>query len=209
MATRGRKPGPSGPKSVTTGIRFDPGLKEKLDAARFRSGRSFAAEVSARLDASFDALEFSDPDTKALCALIALALADVQQDAGNAWPDNPWTFCHARDAALQVMSFWEPNGEIAVPENAPAIRALRAQKMDDLADKAKAQMAVWRLGHHVGTGTVAMVEAIGNGSPSPDRAYLLPIALVLKSRLAATGRTGEAHAELNAEVGEPGSGVTL
>jgi hypothetical protein len=124
---RGR---PSAGERVPLGLRVTPEMKEQLDAAVERSGRSQSQEVEYRLQRSFDQEGFL-PDTMALgfgtqlAGLVILmayhmeragrlatweATHDVASWKGDAWLQNPVGYDTAVKAAIAVLEAARPPG---------------------------------------------------------------------------------------------------
>ena len=213
MGKRGPRAGTE-KRGAPTGIRFDPALKARLAEAARSSGRTFSEEVSARLDASFGTLEFRDPETKSLFALIGYAMELIAHRTGKRWFEDPWTFEHCEIATRDILSFLRPLGPPVVPDDAYALRSLVTAGLHNLIPQAKASLSETPIGLESGKEVISMIEAIAEGRENDvswivdavtGAAYLTetwdqlrPIADIVKARLIALDADGQAELELRA-----------
>lgn len=118
-------------REAPTGIRFDPELRARLEAARTVSGLSFSEEVSSRLRASFGSVQSEDPVTRGLAAQIGHALDIIEERENEPWhlKERSWLFaCHA---ILEILSYYEPGGYPEVSDNHPLLIEIAERGMPE------------------------------------------------------------------------------
>lgn len=211
MGKRGPLSG-SEKRGAPTGIRFDPDLKARLVDAKNASGRSFSDEASARLEASFRAIQFNDPATEAFAARIALALEIVREQTGHSWFDQAFAWKHAKDAIETILDRLSPGGSTTdVPDDAPVLRALRASGLDHLVPEARAQLAKADIGKLAGLSSLALGEAAAAGRAAAHLDHLNLFGDRLQARAHEFDNVGEKSAleELKRAADKPSGGVRL
>lgn len=187
-----------------TAVRLEPELKQRLEEVARINERSMSEEVRERLNRSltFDAPapgDFSDPETRALIGLISYSLDLVEQHTGRPWFHDPGSFKHASAAILELVSYLRPPGRSAFPEDAPVLRALRAQGLDDLAEQARQRLEQSNLGQIIGREVVALTEEAGEegAMAKPELRRLIPYAATVRARLRANNADGQARHDMN------------
>src|ERR1051326_7129580 len=110
---RHRKPG----ERVPLGLRVTLGVKELLDQAARKSGRSQSQEAELRLEQSFAERAYP-PEIGALAELLARTMAETGNFITGAnrwsghgvtyWPDDPYAYDQAVKAALQLLLWGRP-----------------------------------------------------------------------------------------------------
>ena len=108
-------------------IRIPDGLREKLDDACARSGRSLTQEVTRRLTDSFAINVEPDPFLRAAQYLIGQAAAFT----GKEWED-PWMFQAFRAAVSFILESLAPKGELVPPETVKQFGAKMGVPSDKL-----------------------------------------------------------------------------
>lgn len=184
MGKRGPQAG-TAKRAAPTGIRFDPELKARLEQSAKAAGHSFAEEVSARLRASYTAIDFGNPETLGLAYAIGLALEVEVEKTGFHWFQDPWAFKRATAAINEVLSYFEPGGDPdIVPTETKVLQRLRSMGIESLVEVAAEELKEHDRGRLSGTTAVAMLEAVAAGKSSVSRlAELRPIAAVVKEML--------------------------
>lgn len=211
MGKRGPRAGTE-KRGAPTGIRFDPALKARLTEAARQSGRTFSEEVTTRLAASFSAVEFRDPQTKALLALIAYALEMNAVVIGKRWFEDPWVFRQCEASITDILSFLRPLGAPDVPDDLPVFNKLRESGLENLVPGAKLQLEELSPGSSNGKKIIWVIEAIADGRgdetiPIVDAItdgahldttwdHLKILAEIVKARLIAVDADGQADVEL-------------
>jgi hypothetical protein len=162
------KRGPPPTKGPARNIRFELGLGERIENAAHDAGRSFSEEVSQRVAQSFDrgAQAFSDPMTYALCLLLDGMIDQLHQQTGRRWHEDPWTFRELALGVKELIGYLQPIGEVAVPEDAPALRALRRQGHGEVVDKILAGTKKAELGKFAASIAALNFETIAKSSLS-------------------------------------------
>jgi Arc-like DNA binding domain len=190
------KRGPAPRKGAPTTIRLEPELREQLAAAASAGNRSLSEEIAVRLVQSFsgesDLAGFDDLKTYALCRLIAATLADVRIAVGHPWHEHPLAFEGATEAIMELISYFKPIADVAVPNDHPVLRSLRQMGVGDekVADMTET-IRTARFGLQLGR---LMIEKIELGA-APE---LHDVGGVLNALIAAAGMVGEATAEEDA-----------
>jgi Arc-like DNA binding domain len=129
MGARGPKAKP--PTTVSTTLRLDAGVRDKVEAAARKNRKSMAYEIETRLDQSFTdefavADQFGDRQLQAVARMAfaaARATVNVNQGArksGNnpAWLDDPAAFDAAVAAINKVFALIRPGGAGATDQPA-------------------------------------------------------------------------------------------
>jgi hypothetical protein len=124
MGKRGPQPKPPAErKSESINIRFAPGLRAQLDAARQVDGRSLSQEIETRLRLSLEAPEkekekFGGPTNNWLLRIIANQIKTVERFAGDKrWWEDVYTFNQVQLLVDTFLEFFRPDGEEIVPDS--------------------------------------------------------------------------------------------
>lgn len=168
MGKRGPKPGsrpPSAAFGASVNVRLSPYLKARIEAAADHSGRKPAEEIRARLENSFGAVSFEDPETKILAVAIGVALAIDKDQTGFKWFRHPWAWARANAAIEAVLSLLRPTGDCGVvPADARLLRDLRSSGVpSSVVDLAADELRDVALGELSGKAAVALLERIADG----------------------------------------------
>lgn len=209
MTKRGPRPG-TAKKGQPTAVRFEHGLKMKLDRAAHKAGISFSEEVERRLALSFSTQdkrekEFGDLTTYAFCRVLAAAFTDIRAETGYPWHRHPWAFHHASVAATYLLSFLQPPGKNEVPDDAPLLGKLRDDGMGDLAEKVKTQLASLQIGKIAVQTAITMAEASLESDAPAELEAVHGLATILKGRLIA----GKALSDGRETIGDPSYSVRI
>jgi hypothetical protein len=192
------KRGPPPRKGAPTTIRFEPELRERLETAAAAAGRSISEEVAACVELSlYPERQFGNVETYALCRVIAEALRDVEQETGRAWFAHPWSFEHGKQAVAELLRFFQPIGEPAVPSDAPLLVRLRESGLSaEVVDQARSQLERLVIGVRKARLNVFLAEgSLANPEGHKAEAFR-DIAPTIAALLSAAGMTGEAQQEL-------------
>jgi TraY domain-containing protein len=100
-------------------VRIPDELREKLDGACKRSGRSLTQEVTKRLNNSFAIKAERDPKLGAIQYLVGQAALFT----GEEWKISPWMFQAFRAVVSYLLERFAPPGEPIPPETAKLIGA--------------------------------------------------------------------------------------
>jgi hypothetical protein len=196
-------------KTQQVNVRVSPKTREALEAAADAAGVSLSREIERRLARSLDGdleHQFGNLETYALCRLIAVTLKDVERETGRPFSQHPWSFKHARAAVIELLSYFAPIGEPAVPSDAPMLARLESHGLPpDVVASAKAQLETFQLGKRAASRAVFSVEASLENENGYRAQELIGIAAVLKAQLIAAGTAGNAQQDLI----EDGPGATV
>lgn len=173
-------------RGAPTGIRFDPELKARINEAKIASRRSFSEEVTARLEASFSAIEFGNPQTRNLATVLALALELERERTGFTWFENAWAWAGAKAAINAVLSLMKPSGATdVVPDDAALLVHLRLSSLGSLLPQVAEQLKDASLGENSGKAAIGRMEMIADGTADPSLNYLKEAARATKDALQA------------------------
>jgi len=114
----GRKPqGEFSELTASFTVRMPDSLREELEAAATRSGRSASQELLIRLNQSFGRGHDKDrdPDVRAICFLIADLLEAVRYPNASGWYGDPFLFRAFKIGVAKLLDALEPKGEIRTP----------------------------------------------------------------------------------------------
>ena len=113
----GRKPkGEFAKLGSPSSIRLPPEMRDQLEAAAQRSGRSLSQEMLARLDSSLnrDRNKAVDPAMRALCFLISSLARSIHWNKPN-WRADPFLFRAIKIGIGKLLDALEPGGEMKLP----------------------------------------------------------------------------------------------
>jgi hypothetical protein len=114
----GRKPkGEFAKLGSPSSIRLPPEMRDQLEAAAQRSGRSLSQEMLARLDSSLnrDRNKAVDPAMRALCFLFSQLAYSIHWNMPN-WRSDRFLFKAIKIGITKLLDALEPSGQIKLPD---------------------------------------------------------------------------------------------
>lgn len=124
MAKRGRpKKDPKEKKAGNISTRLRGDLRDRLQEAANLDRRTLSDEIARRLEDSFTETDrlmerVGGAENLALLMLIAESLKDLHSLTTQAWHRDRFTFDHALQAIVEVLSYFQPEGRAKPPANA-------------------------------------------------------------------------------------------
>jgi hypothetical protein len=94
-------------------VALEPNLRDALEAAAVRSGRTLAAEIRGRLEGA--AGESADPVTRDLEAKITALAEEVELETGAAWHAHLGSFAAFRQGIVELLA----QRKSAIPDDSP------------------------------------------------------------------------------------------
>lgn len=211
MGKRGPKPGSkrgSAALGASMNLRLSSELRAKLEAAAEREGRELSEEIRLRLRRSFDEPEFMDPQTRDAVALIGLALDWIVRGQENhPWHETKRSFIAAQRAIDIILSWYDPGGTPVVPDDHPALQAIRNAGLGEkTAEDIRQELENSDTGLLAGSLVIAHAVDIAGGKLPPMPYLTAHIASSVKAKLDAAGlseKTAEEFARASAAVLRP------
>jgi hypothetical protein len=94
-------------------VALEPNLRDALEAAAARSGRTLAAEIRARLEGAVG--ESADPVTRDLQTKIAALAEEVELETGAPWHAHLGSFAAFRQGVVELLA----RRKAAIPDHSP------------------------------------------------------------------------------------------